>query len=70
MWVITCVHASTHTGLIHRVQQLVYVVYVHMPTFIEVCIILDMRMLTHTLFFPYYFLKFSKYFWLLYFRTV
>ena len=35
-----------------RVWQLVYIMYIHMPTFIGVCMILDMLMLTHTHFCP------------------
>ena len=41
-----------------RVQHLVYVAYVCTATFINVRMILDMYMLTHTLIFPYGFLKF------------
>ena len=43
-----------------------YITFVRTPTFIGVRIILDMCTWTHMLiFFPYDFLKFSDFFWLL-----
>ena len=44
------------------VQQLAYVTYICVPTFIGVRMVLDMRMLTLTLIYFYDFLEFSKLF--------
>ena len=50
--------------------KMVYVAYLRTPTFIGICMILDMCMLTQMLIFTYGFLKFSIFFWFLQFYIV
>ena len=50
----------SHCELAYRVWLLACITYICTPTFIGIFMILDMRLLTRMLFFPYNFLRFSK----------
>ena len=57
---ITCHNNSLLDQWLSRVRQLVYVAYVHMPTFVGVRMILGIRTLTLTLIFFLWFYKVLK----------
>ena len=48
---------------IGKAQQLMYVAYIHMPTFIAICMILDMHTLTRTLIFKVFKIFLFLLFW-------
>ena len=55
---------------IGRVQQLMYVAYIRMPTFIAICMILDMHTLTRTLIFKVFKIFLFLLFWFWFFKNL
>ena len=63
MWSTILLFITFSKTLLTRIQQLVYIAYIHAQTFISICITLDMCMLTCMLISLWVFKVFKSFFW-------